>query len=51
MSHNGVLSVSPQILSHYPKVFKLGQALERRIERVVEVEKDKRPDIYALALA
>ena len=40
-----------QVLGHYPKVFKLGQALERRVERVIEVEKDKRPDLYCLALA
>lgn len=30
---------------------KLGQALERRVERVVEEEKDKRPDLHVLALA
>jgi len=39
------------MLPHYPRVVKLGQALERRVERVVEEEKEKRPDLHVLALA
>ena len=38
-------------MPHYPRVSKLGQALERRVERVVEDEKEKRPDLHVLALA
>ena len=38
-------------MPHYPRVTKLGQALERRVERVVEEEKEKRPDLHVLALA
>ena len=39
------------MLSHYPRVLKLGQALERRVERVIEEEKERRPDLHVLALA
>jgi len=31
-------------------VTKLGQALERRVERVIEEEKEKRPDLHVFAL-
>ncbi|ELU01720.1 hypothetical protein CAPTEDRAFT_223841 [Capitella teleta] len=44
------LIVLIKILPHYPKVDKLGNALVRRIDRVYEEEKSKRPDISALAL-
>lgn len=39
-----------QILPYYPKVLNLGQALERRIDKICEEEKEKRQDIYVLAL-
>jgi len=39
-----------QILPHYPRVAKFGQALERRVDRVIEEEKEKRPDVYVLAV-
>ncbi|CAB4019215.1 Hypothetical predicted protein [Paramuricea clavata] len=39
-----------KILPHYPKVSNLGMALERRVERICEEEKDKRKDLYALAI-
>ena len=38
-----------QILPYYPQVLNLGQALERRIEKIIEDEKDSRPDLQALA--
>ena len=39
-----------QILPYYPKVLNLGQALERRIDKICEEEKEKRQDIYTLAV-
>ena len=39
-----------QILPFYPKVLNLGQALERRIDKICEEEKEKRQDIYTLAV-
>ncbi|XP_046852760.1 THO complex subunit 2-like [Xenia sp. Carnegie-2017] len=39
-----------KILPHYPKVSNLGMALERRVERICEEEKEKRKDLYALAI-
>ena len=38
------------MLAHYPKVIKLGQALERRVDRVCQQEKVKRPDLWAFAM-
>lgn len=35
----------------YPKVTQFGQALERRVDRIKQEEKDKRPDIFALAVS
>ncbi|ESO04771.1 hypothetical protein HELRODRAFT_191720 [Helobdella robusta] len=46
-----MIIVLTKILSNYPRVMKLGAALERRVEKVVEVEKEKRQDLYVLALA
>lgn len=39
-----------QILPHYPKILQFGQAVERRVDRLRQEEKEKRPDIYALAM-
>ena len=39
-----------QILPNYPKITQFGQALERRVDRLRQEEKEKRPDIYALAM-
>ena len=39
-----------QILPYYPKVARFGMALERRIEKLCQEEKEKRPDMYALAM-
>ena len=43
------LLVLIKILPYYPQVLNLGQALERRIEKIIEDEKDSRPDLQALA--
>lgn len=45
-----MLIVLTKILPHYPRVSKLGTALERRVEKVVEEEKEKRQDLYTHAL-
>jgi len=42
--------ISLQVLPHYPMIIGIGQALERRVDRVHKEERDKRPDLYALAL-
>src|SRR6218665_2628895 len=46
-----MLIILTKILPHYPKVIKLGTALERSVERVIEEEKEKRQDLYVHALA
>ncbi|XP_063793311.1 THO complex subunit 2 isoform X1 [Pseudophryne corroboree] len=45
-----VLIVLTKILPWYPKVVNLGQALERRVHKICQDEKEKRPDLYALAM-
>lgn len=45
-----VWSFYEQILPNYPKIQQFGQALERRVDRLRQDEKGKRPDIYALAM-
>jgi len=45
-----LISFILQILPFYPKVLNLGQALERRIDKICEEEKEKRQDIYTLAV-
>ncbi|KAL7979484.1 hypothetical protein Chor_004642 [Crotalus horridus] len=45
-----ILIVLTKILPWYPKVVNLGQALERRVRKIYEEEKEKRPDLYALAM-
>ncbi|XP_056012472.1 THO complex subunit 2-like isoform X2 [Ostrea edulis] len=44
------LIVLTKILPNYPKIQQFGQALERRVDRLRQDEKGKRPDIYALAM-
>ena len=39
-----------KVLPHYPKVYHLSIALEKRIEKIMEEEKEKRQDLYALAI-
>ena len=38
------------MLPHFPRVMRFGLALERRVERLCQEEKDKRPDLFALAM-
>ncbi len=38
------------MLPYYPKVYHLSIVLEKRIEAIMEEEKEKRPDLYALAI-
>uniref|UniRef100_A0A3B3Y4C6 THO complex subunit 2 n=1 Tax=Poecilia mexicana TaxID=48701 RepID=A0A3B3Y4C6_9TELE len=45
-----ILIVLTKILPCYPKVLNLGQALEARVHKICLEEKDKRPDLYALAM-
>ncbi|KAG9478503.1 THO complex subunit 2 isoform X2 [Eleutherodactylus coqui] len=45
-----ILIVLTKILPWYPKVLNLGQALERRVQKICQEEKEKRPDLYALAM-
>ncbi|XP_068600453.1 THO complex subunit 2 [Brachionichthys hirsutus] len=45
-----ILIVLTKILPCYPKVLNLGQALELRVQKICTEEKDKRPDLYALAM-
>ncbi|XP_064481885.1 THO complex subunit 2-like isoform X2 [Ornithodoros turicata] len=43
------LIILTKVLPHFPVMTNLGQALERRIEKIRSDEKDKRPDLFALA--
>ncbi|XP_029463722.1 THO complex subunit 2 [Rhinatrema bivittatum] len=45
-----ILIVLTKIIPWYPKVVNLGQALERRVDKICKEEKEKRPDLYALAM-
>uniref|UniRef100_A0A4X2LDQ8 THO complex subunit 2 n=1 Tax=Vombatus ursinus TaxID=29139 RepID=A0A4X2LDQ8_VOMUR len=45
-----ILIVLTKILPWYPKVLNLGTALERRVHKICQEEKQKRPDLYALAM-
>uniref|UniRef100_A0A4W5K2M4 THO complex subunit 2 n=1 Tax=Hucho hucho TaxID=62062 RepID=A0A4W5K2M4_9TELE len=45
-----ILIVLTKILPCYPKVLNLGQALECRVHKICLEEKEKRPDLYALAM-
>ncbi|KAI4891163.1 hypothetical protein NFI96_021304 [Prochilodus magdalenae] len=45
-----ILIVLTKILPYYPKVLNLGQALECRVHKICQEEKEKRPDLYALAM-
>ena len=46
---NGLI-VLTKVLPYYPKVYHLSIALEKRVEKIMEEEKEKRPDLYALAI-
>ncbi|XP_062856432.1 THO complex subunit 2 isoform X2 [Trichomycterus rosablanca] len=45
-----ILIVLTKIIPFYPKVLNLGQALECRVHKICQEEKEKRPDLYALAM-
>ncbi|KPP70892.1 THO complex subunit 2-like [Scleropages formosus] len=45
-----ILIVLTKILPCYPKVLNLGQALECRVHKICQEEKERRPDLYALAM-
>jgi len=49
MQIRNTITVLTKILQHYPRVQNLGQALERRIEKIIEEEKEKRQDLFILA--
>ena len=44
------LNFLPQILSHFPRIVQIGMAIERRVDKLSKEEKEKRPDLYALAI-
>ncbi|KAH9492653.1 THO complex subunit 2, partial [Bulinus truncatus] len=44
------LIVLTKILPHFPRMTQIGMAIERRVDKLSKEEKDKRPDIYALAI-
>lgn len=44
------LMILTKILPYFPMVTTLGAALEKRVEKVRNEEKDKRQDLYALAM-
>jgi THO complex subunit 2 len=46
---NGLI-VLTKVLPYYPKVYHLSIALEKRVEKIMEEEKEKRADLYALAI-
>ena len=53
INEDNVLSQSlslSQILPHYPKVQHLSMALEKRVGKIIEEEKEKRQDLYILAI-
>ncbi len=45
-----VLFSPAQILPHFPRIEKLGKPIERRVDRVIAEEKEKRQDLYILAM-
>ncbi|XP_025088766.1 THO complex subunit 2-like isoform X1 [Pomacea canaliculata] len=44
------LIILTKILPHYPRIVQIGMAIERRVDKLSKEEKEKRPDIYALAI-
>ncbi|XP_052792425.1 THO complex subunit 2-like isoform X2 [Mya arenaria] len=44
------LIVLTKILPHYPRIVQFGSPLERRVDRLKQEEKEKRPDLFALAM-
>ncbi|CAK9291840.1 unnamed protein product [Gordionus sp. m RMFG-2023] len=50
-SIRNTMIVLTKILPSYPIIVNLGSALERRIDKIKNEEKDKRADLYALAVS
>ncbi|XP_076446186.1 THO complex subunit 2-like [Babylonia areolata] len=44
------LIILTKILPHFPRIVQIGMAIERRVDKLSKEEKDKRPDLYALAI-
>ncbi|KAH3839564.1 hypothetical protein DPMN_112996, partial [Dreissena polymorpha] len=44
------LIILTKILPHYPRILQFGSPLERRVDRLKQEEKEKRPDLFALAM-
>jgi THO complex subunit 2 len=44
------LIILTKVLAHFPRIVQIGMAIERRVDKLSKEEKDKRPDIYALAI-
>jgi len=44
------LIVLTKILPHFPRMTQIGMAIDRRVDKLSKEEKDKRPDLYALAI-
>lgn len=49
MQIRNALIILMRILPHYPVLNKLAQIIERKVERVREEEKNKRPDLFVIA--
>ncbi len=43
------LIILTKVLPHFPIMISFAQAIERRVENIRNEEKEKRPDLYALA--
>jgi hypothetical protein len=40
-----------QVSTYYPRVSRFGAAVEKKVEKVCTEQKEKRPDLYALAFS
>lgn len=49
MQIRNALIILMRILPHYPVLAKLAQIIERKVEKVREEEKNKRPDLFVIA--
>lgn len=49
MQIRNALIILMRILPHYPVLSKLAQIIERKVDKVREEEKTKRPDLFAIA--
>lgn len=49
MQIRNALIILMRILPHFPMLSKLAQIIEKRVEKVVEEERNKRQDLFVLA--